>query len=545
METLIKKKIKMLPAKPGVYIYKNSSDRVIYVGKAVNLRSRVSSYFRESGHEGDKTARLVRAIRDFDFIITANELEALLLESTLIKKYKPHYNIRLKDDSGYPYLKLTNEDYPRLEVARRITKDGARYFGPYSSASGVRGTLRFLHRVFPLRHCKTMKKEPCMYYHIDKCSGPCSGDVSPAQYRKTIREVALFLEGRAGDVIRKLKKDMKAASSEMNFERAAALRDRIAALESVTKERQTVMFQDGRDRDVIAVVNDGRLACAEIMFIRGGLLTGHDPFILNINPEQTREETISAFIKLYYGPSGTPPGEIYLSHEPDEKELLVAMLEAKAEKRVYLRVPQRGKKKKLVETALENACQRLADELGRQRASRESRRKLTQALTRRVGANRLIRRIVGFDISTIQGTNTVGAAVVFQDAKPDKDSYRKFIIRGAGRDDFSSMREMTARYFARVRRGEEKAPDLVVVDGGRGQVTALAGGLADSGYDGDLYAIGYAKKSGVSHVLGESTPIIFSPEEDAARLVQMVIGEVHRFAVTFHRKKRSRAMIES
>lgn len=541
----MKKKLKFLPAKPGVYLFKNSRGRVIYVGKAVNLRSRVASYFRESGHEGEKTARLARSIHDLDFIITANELEALLLESTLIKKHKPHYNVRLKDDTGYPYMKLTNEQYPRLEVARRVNSDGARYFGPYSSAAGVRGTLRFLHRVFPLRNCKKMRKEPCMYFHIDKCSGPCSGDVSPEEYRKTIKEVTMFLEGRTGDVIRKLKNEMKHASAEMNFEKAAILRDRVAALESVTKERQTIMFQDGRDRDVIAVVNDGRLACAEIMFIRKGLLTGHDPFILNINDEQSPEETMAAFIKLYYGQSDSPPAELFLSHEPDEKALLTEMLESKTDRRVHLRTPQRGQKKKLVDTALENARQRLDDEISRQNASRETRRKLTQALTQRIGAQKLIRRIVGFDISTIQGSNTVGAAIVFQDAKPDKNSYRKFIIRGTGRDDFSSMREMTARYFARVRRGEEEAPDLVVVDGGRGQVTALAGGLAESGYSGDLFAIGYAKKSGVSHVLGESTPIVFDPAEDAARLVQMVIGEVHRFAITFHRKKRSRTMIES
>jgi len=540
----LKEKVRALPAKPGVYIYRDAAGRVIYVGKAKSLKHRVRSYFTGQPGESPKTGRLLREIGDLDFMITANEVEALLLESTLIKKHKPRFNIMLRDDKGYPYLKLTDEEFPRLEFSRRTAGDGARYFGPYSSAAGVRGTLRFLRRVFPIRYCSEMKKKPCMYHHIEKCPGPCSGNVSKEEYAENIRSITLFLEGRANEVVRGLREEMKKASAEMSFEKAAMLRDRVAALESVVNAKQTAVLGDGADRDVVALARDGETACVEIAFVRGGLLTGHDSFLMDIQEDRTDGAVTAAFLKLYYDGSEAAPGEIIVCAMPDEADLIAEFLSSRAGRKVKLHEPRRGVKRKLVETARENARQRLEDEVRRARASREERRRLTTALTNRLRARKLIRRIVGFDISTIQGTNTVGAAVTFQDAAPDKDGYRKFIIKGTGRDDFSSMREMTARYFRRVKDGAEPAPDLVIVDGGLGQVSALAGGLADSGYREPVTAIGYAKKSGVSHVLGESTPIVFSPDEEAARLVQMVIAETHRFAVTFHRKKRGEKMLE-
>lgn len=538
-------RVKSLPAGPGVYLFKNAAGRVIYVGKAKSLRARVSSYFQSVHLHPEKTRLLVAATRDLDFILTDNELEALLLESTLIKKHKPRYNVRLKDDTGYPFLKITAEEYPRLEFARRIEADGARYFGPYSSASGVRGTLRFLKRVFPLRFCNSMKKYPCMYYHIEKCPGPCTGEVPAEEYGKRVRAITMFLEGRAGEVVRELERDMKEAARASHFEKAAVLRDRLQALESVVKQQQTVVFADKKDRDIVGVAVGERLACAELLFVRGGLLTGHDPFVLDVQQGGTPGETLDAFIKQYYGRAGAIPGEIIISHAVEEAGLLSEFLSERAGRTVKLIVPRRGGKKKIVDTALRNAAQRLEDESRKDRLDREQRRVMTRELTKRLGGKKLVRRIVGFDISTIQGSNTVGAVVSFQDAKPEKDGYRKFIIRGTGRDDFSSMREMAMRYMRRVRDGEEPKPDLIIVDGGRGQLSAVEEGIAASGFSGGARAIGYAKKTGVSHVSGESSPIIFSLEEPAAWLVQRVIAETHRFAITFHRKRRGKEMLES
>jgi excinuclease ABC subunit C len=545
MVSVLNTRVKSLPARPGVYLFKDANGKIVYVGKAKSLRSRVSNYFQSTHPHDAKTQRLVGVIRDFDFIITNNELEALLLESTLIKKHKPRYNIRLKDDTGYPFLKITNEDYPRLEFARRVEADGARYFGPYSSASGVRGTLRFLRRVFPLRFCETMKKQPCMYYHIEKCPGPCRGDVSPEDYRKRVRAISMFLEGRAGEVVRGMQKEMKRSAAAKQFEKAAVLRDRLRALESVVKKQQMVIFADRKDRDIIGVAVGDRVACVELMFVRRGLLAGHDPFLLVAPPGETQAEAMGAFVKQYYGQTGSIPPEIIISHDIEDRELVEEFLCKRAGRRISLVAPIRGTKKKMAGTALENAAQRLEDESRKEHHDREQRRIMTQELTRRLGTEKLSRRIVGFDISTIQGRNTVGSAVSFLDAKPDKDNYRKYIIRGSGMDDFTSMREMAARHMRRVLDGDEEKPDLIIVDGGRGQLSAVEEGAREAGFEGPLRAIGYAKKSGVSHVSGESTPIIFSPDEPAAWLVQRVIAEAHRFAVAFHRKKRGKEMLKS
>ncbi len=544
MSELPASKVKSLPAKPGVYIFKNKDSKIIYIGKAKSLRNRVSSYFHSSHPDSEKTRRLVAAVRDIDFIITSSELDALLLESTLIKKHRPRYNILLKDDKGYPFLKITKEEFPRLEFTRRVEDDGARYFGPYSSVTAVRGTLRFLKRVFPLRFCDKMKAAPCMYYHIEKCPGPCTGNVSDEDYRKNVRAITMFLEGRAGDAVRALENEMKAAAGSQQFERAAVLRDRLQALRSVAKQQQTAVFADRRDRDIIGIAVGDRLACAEIMFVRRGLLTGHEPFMLEVQPDETPGDTLSAFMKLYYDQAGYIPPEIIVSHEMAEKELIAELLNNRERRTVKLIVPKRGEKKRMADTAVQNAIQRLEDETRREKSDREQRRVMSQAISKRLGVSKTIRRIIGFDISTIQGTNTVGAAVAFTDGAPDKDGYRKFLIRGTGRDDFSSMKEMATRYFLRVGNGQEAMPDIVVVDGGAGQVAAAGEGIKLSGCKRPPIVIGYAKKTGVSHILGDKTPMILSPDEPAAWLVQRIIAEAHRFAISFHRKRRSGEMIE-
>ncbi|MFA6450092.1 MAG: excinuclease ABC subunit UvrC [bacterium] len=545
MPESLEQKVKNLPRKPGIYIYKNAAGKIIYIGKAKSLRNRVSSYFHSGHQDSEKTRRLVAAIRDLDFIITGNELEALLLESTLIKKHRPRYNILLKDDKGYPFLKLTNEPFPRLEFARRAENDGARYFGPYSSVTGVRGTLRFLQRVFPLRFCNKMKEAPCMYFHIEKCPGPCSGLVSPEEYGRHVRAASMFLEGRASDAVKELEAEMKAAARGQQFEKAALLRDRLKALESVANQEQTVVFADKRDRDVVGVAVGERLACAEVMLVRRGLLIGHEPFILEVQPGETAGETLGAFLKLYYDQASSLPREIIASHEIEDHELLEDLLQTRAGRAVKLIVPKRGEKKKMADNAVANAAQRLENESRKENLDREQCRTMSLELTRRLNAAKTIHRIAGFDISTTQGRNTVGSAVSFLDARPDKDGYRKFIIRSGGTDDFSSMREMAARYLRRVSNGQEPTPDLIIVDGGKGQITAVEEGIADAGYEHPILVAGYAKKSGISHIMGEKIPVVFSPEEPAAWLVQRVIAEAHRFAVSFHRKKRGEEMVES
>ena len=545
MHGSLRVRIKNLPAKPGVYIFKNAEGRVIYVGKAKSLRNRVSSYFHADSGDSPKTRLLVREIMDMDYVLAGSELEALLLESNLIKRYKPHYNIRLKDDTGYPFLKLTNEPFPRLEFTRRVESDGARYFGPYSSAAGLRETLRFIRRVFPMRMCAEMKKNPCMYYHIEKCPGPCSGGISPEEYRKNIRAAALFLDGRAADVVVSLEKEMMQAAAEERFEKAAVLRDRLKALASVVSRQQNAVFADRQDRDAVGVAVDGRLACAVVMSVRRGLMTGHESFLLEVPDGETREAAMSAFLKLHYAHAGTVPREVIVSHAPPDSELINEMLTERAGRKAKLTHPKRGAKLNMATTALENASQKLADAAVKDKLDREKRRSMTLALTRRTGAEKTIVRILGFDISTIQGGNTVGSAVSFLEAAPEKDGYRKYIIKGSGRDDFSSMTEMAERHFRRVARGAEPAPDLVLVDGGKGQVSAAAKGIAASGFEPFPLVVGYAKKTGVSHIHGRKTLLILAEEEPSSWLVRRIIAEAHRFAISFHRKKRGEAMIES
>ena len=533
-----------LPRKPGVYLFKDAREKVIYVGKAKDLRSRVSSYARATSTDAyDKQLQIAADSKDLDFIITTNEVEALILENTLIKKYKPRYNVMLRDDKSYPYIKLTNEPYPRLELTRRVTNDGASYFGPYSSAYGVRGTLAFLQKTFPLRLCKKMKKQACMYYHIGKCAGPCSGEVDDEEYARNVNAVSLFLKGRHHEITEQMKQEMKSAASEMQFERAAILRDRIAAIDSLFRQKQEVVWARALDMDVIGLAVSPGMACAEVMFIRGGMLVGHDPFMLRTGPSDTGPEILSVFIEQYYAHREEIPGEIVLDTAPENQALLQEFLALRRENAVSIKVPVGGKRRKLLTMAAENARQRLTDEIARDLAGREQAAALLSALQERLGANRPPARIVGFDISTIQGTSTVGSAVSFQDGLPDKSGYRKFIIKSGGRDDFSSMQEMTSRYLGRVQSGKWPPPDLIIVDGGKGQLSAVELGMVDAEYFEPVYVMGFAKKSLLSHVSGREEPIAFEQDEPALFMVRRVIAEAHRFAITFHRRKRTEKML--
>ena len=542
----IQDRVRRLPHKPGVYLFKNARDRIIYIGKAKDLHNRVSSYMRPPapGFGSEKLDRLRADMHTLDIILTATEIEALLLESTLIKKHKPRFNVMLKDDKSYPYIKLTGETFPRMELTRRVMDDGGRYFGPYSSAYGVRGTLNFLRKTFPLRRCNSMKKNPCMYYHIGQCLGPCGGNVDPAEYERNVQAVAKFLTGRHKEVMDDLKRRMKEAAAATKFEQAALMRDRLHAMEKLFDQKHEAVWGHAVDMDILGIALEPGLACAEVMFVRDGMLTGHDPFLLQPGAAGSEQEILARFIEQYYAHREEIPPEIILSREPDDLPLLSEFLTARRGKTVAVKHPLRGRKKSLALMADTNAAERLRDEIHRDLANREQAAALLAALEQKLEARFPLRRIAGFDISTIQGTSTVGSAVAFQNGLPDKDGYRKFIIRSGGRDDFSSMREMAARYLRKVRAGTWPRPDLIIVDGGKGQLSAVQQGMMDAEYfDEPLYVIGFAKQTMISHVMGRDDPLYYEKDEPAAHMVRRVISEAHRFAITFHRKKRSEAML--
>lgn len=541
---MLRQKVARLPDKSGVYLFKNKDGRVIYVGKATSLRSRVRSYFQGTHTDSPKTETLVANIRDLDFIITRDPLDALMLENTLIKKHEPRYNVRLKDDKSYPYLKLTNEAYPRLTITRRVTDDGGKYFGPYSSTAGLRETLRFLQRVFPLRLCADMKKQPCMYFHIGKCGGPCCGEVSEEEYARNVRAATLFLEGRDSGMVERLREEMNDAAKKMQFERASVLRDRIGALESVAAERQKVVGTKGGDRDILGVAVGTGMAAVELLTVRDGTLTGHDTFILRTGGEETDREVTGAFLNLHYGRAMHIPPEIVMEALPEEREETTKLLTAKRGGKVKLSAPSRGANKPLLEMARTNAAHRQADEERKELADNRRNAELSGALGKRLGMKRAPRRIIGMDVSTIQGTSTVGCVVTFKDGAPDKKGYRKFIIRGVTHDDYGALREMARRYFARRAQGLEEAADLVLVDGGKGQISAVAQGMEESGVGDRPVVIGIAKEKRISYILGQETAVIYRQDEPAYMLIRRVDEEAHRFAITFHRKKRGERMFQ-
>jgi excinuclease ABC subunit C len=542
----LKDRVRRLPHEPGVYLFKDARERIIYIGKAKDLRNRVSSYMREPapGPGAEKLGMLRADMRGLDTILTRNEVEALILEATLIKKHKPRYNVMLKDDKSYPYIKLTKEDYPRIDLTRRVLDDGARYFGPYSSAYGVRGTLNFLRKTFPLRRCNHMKKSPCMYHHMGQCLGPCGGEVDKEQYDANVRAVAQFLSGKHNELMNDLRAAMKDAATGTRFEQAAIMRDRLHAMEKLFDQKQEAVWGHAVDLDVIGIAAVPGMACAEVLFVRNGALTGHDPFLLRPGAAVAEEDILARFVEQYYAHREDVPPQVLLSRAPDDPALMAAFLAGRRGGAVAVKQPQRGRKRKLADMADTNAAEHLREHVQRDMANRDQARDLAQALEQKLGATFPLRRIAGFDISTIQGTSTVGSAVAFLNGMPDKDGYRKFIIKSGGRDDFSSMREMAARFLRNVRAGKWPRPDLIIVDGGKGQLSAVQQGIVDAEYfDEPLYVIGFAKQAFVSHVMGREDALYYEKDEPALHMVRRVINEAHRFAISFHRKKRTEAML--
>ena len=529
--------VALLPDKPGVYLMRDQAGKIIYVGKAVNLKNRVRSYFQQRGLSV-KTEALVARIASFETIVTATEMEALILECNLIKKHRPRYNISLRDDKTYPFIKVTlNEAFPRVYATRRLEKDGAKYYGPYASAGAMHETIALLKKLFPLRSCRSMDAQrPCLEYHIKRCLAPCAGLVDQESYLAMVRTVCLFLEGRSADVEKDLKRRMLAASEDLKFELAGRLRDQLAAVRQVM-EKQNIVTGAG-DQDVLGLARLGSQSCVQVFFIRSGKMVGRDRFMLSGGDNETDGDVLAAFVKQYYNEAAFIAREILTPLPLPESELLATWLSERKSGAVHLLTPQRGSKRELVQLAADNAaeflrqrCEHDAAKLGKSTAALEE-------LAQRLSLTRLPKRIECFDISHIQGAETVASMVVFTGGEPDKAEYRRFKLRTVegSPDDFASMQEVTLR---RYREATEPLPDLIVIDGGKGQLSSALEVIRGVGLN-DIPVIGLAKE--FEHIFREniSEPLILPRHSEALRLIQQIRDEAHRFAVTYHRKLRAK-----
>jgi excinuclease ABC subunit C len=560
--------LKSLPTKPGVYVYKNASGKVIYVGKAVNLRARVRSYFHDSAQHSPKVRRLVSEIADVEFIVSRSELEALLLENTLIKQHQPRYNVRLKDDKRYPYIKVHWQDpFPRVTTTRHIVEDGARYFGPYTMAAAAYQTLDLVRRIFPYLTCTRVitgrDERACLYYHIGRCAGPCIGAVSQAEYRAIIQQLCDFLSGRVDTVMNKLREQMQSAAEALDFEKAAAIRDQIRAIEHIA-EKQTVVSPDLADHDVVAFARDTSHsgdACVQVFFIRGGRLVGREYFLLDGTAEEEDHAILASFMKQFYDEVSQVPPEILLPSQIDEVMIIREWLRSKRGADVVLKVPRRGRKLELVRMAAENAAETLSH-LRSQWEADES--KQTEALAELQQALNLVSpplRIECYDVSTLQGAHTVASMVVFVKGTPQKSDYRRFKIQGvSGQDDFASMQEVLRRRFKRMRDsayapqaepgsrnapGWTLVPDLIIVDGGKGQLNAALAVLDEFDLRDAVPTVGLAKREEEIFVPGRPEPVNLPRNSPALFLVQRIRDEAHRFAISYHQRLRARQGIAS
>ena len=544
-------RIAALPAKPGVYLFRDQGGEVIYVGKAASLRARVRSYF---GSQPDFTAKnraLVERIRGVEVIVANGEAEALLLENNMIKRYKPRFNIRLRDDKSFLYIKISvGETYPRVYTTRRVHDDDARYFGPYANAKSLRRTLKLLNKLFPFRTCALdMDREwdrPCLKYHIDLCNGPCIRAVAEDEYRRVIDSTIDFLRGRSAPIVSDLQREMKRAADAQAYEAAALARDRLAAISKVMSGQQAVDDRAG-DIDAIGVAHEGRQGAGYVLNVRSGRIVGHNEFPFTLQGQETEAELAGEFVREYYARAVDLPTVVLLATEIAEPELVAASLSARLGRKVVVRVPQRGPRRRLLQMATNNAREALAIE---HRSLMGSRRRLRRALDQvgeALGLRRLPRRIECFDVSHLQGSHVVGAMVVFEDGMPRKSQYRRFRIKGDwGNDDFASMREVVARRFARLetrpedRGGFAKPPDLVIVDGGPGQLKAALKGLDDErAISVPLAAL--AKREEELYAPNSPRPIRLPATSEGFYLLQRIRDEAHRFAVGYHVSLRSRS----
>jgi excinuclease ABC subunit C len=554
--------LKRLPDRPGVYLMKDSRGTVIYVGKAQSLRNRVRSYWqkRSIGPEGQLVRSVIDKIADLDYTMTDSVSEALLLEINLVKRYRPRYNVRLKDDKSYPFIKITlAEDFPRIERTRRLPADGSRYFGPYASASSVDEAMNLIRRLFPFRTCtldihegKKAIERPCLLYHIKRCQAPCVGYISKADYREQIGQIEKFLEGRQEVVARELTRQMKQASEATEYERAAALRDKVKAIER-TMESQKMAAHRTTEEDVLGLARQDTQAAVQLFAVRGGKMVGRDVFLLDA-PRETDDATVlGGFLQQYYERATSIPPTVLMPCLPEDAADLEAFLTGRRGGAVRLHVPRRGEKRELLDLAARNATETIAREHARWLADQGKTLSALEELSEALDLAGLPMRIECYDISNFQGAQSVGSMVVFEDGKPRTGEYRRFRIKDVvGANDFASHQEVLRRRFRRIKAGEEgnaeelrwQLPDLVVIDGGKGQLSAAKEVLDELGYH-DLAVVGLAKEREEIFRPDRDEPVLLPTTSPALYLMQRLRDEAHRFAITYHRSLRAKAATRS
>lgn len=576
----LRKQLAALPARPGVYIMRNASGEVIYVGKAAKLKDRVRSYFGSPHGMEPKTRALREQIDDFEYIVVGNPGEALLLEATLIKRHQPFFNIRLKDDKRYPYLKIDVQNpWPRVYITRRIEKDGAKYFGPYASAGSVRATLDLVKKLFPWRSCTKeitgKDARPCLDYYIKRCIAPCTAYCTKEEYDAVIEDVILFLEGKSDDVLRRLRQQMEDAAERMEYERAAMIRDQVRAIER-TVERQMVSTTKKEDLDVYGMFRDGDQACVQVFFVRGTQMIGRDHFVVEGVTGETDAAVLTNFLLQFYESAQYVPRLVVVPVEPEDRETMEELLSEKRGSSVEVRLPERGEKRRLVQLANDNAKEALELLKVKWLADASKTEQALEQLREELSLPALPRRIECYDNSNIQGTSPVSSMVVFTDGRPATNQYRRFHVKTVtGADDFATMAEIMRRRFRRVKRTEDSGlsaeattessvltaatpdggsrtsnlaiwdlPDLVIIDGGKGQLAAAAMAMRELGVY-EIPVVGLAKRHEEIFVPGEEEPIVLPRGSEALFLVQRIRDEAHRFAITFHRQVRGKSAIQS
>lgn len=558
---IIEEELKKLPAKPGVYIMHGEKDEIIYVGKAISLKNRVRQYFQSSRNKGAKIERMVTHITRFEYIITDSELEALVLECNLIKEHRPKYNTMLKDDKSYPFIKVTvHEPYPRVLFARRMKKDKAKYFGPYTSGGAVKDVIELVRKLYQVRSCNrslprdTGKDRPCLYYHMKQCKAPCQGYVSQEEYRKNINKVIKFLNGDFQDAISELMEKMQKASEEMRYEDAMEYRDLISSIRKIG-ERQKITGYGQEDRDIIAVAMDDsedlrdQDAVVQVFFIRDGRLIGRDHFYLRVAKGDTKAQVLSSFLKQFY--AGTPfiPSEIMLQSEIEDVDIIEEWLSGRRKQKVHIRVPKKGTKEKLVELALENARMVLAKD--RERIRREEGRTIgaVHEVEEWLGLKNVV-RMEAYDISNISGFESVGSMVVYEKGRPKRSDYRKFKIKWVqGPNDYASMEEVLTRRFTHESNGEfdsfARLPELILMDGGRGQVNIALKVLNELGISIPVCGMVKDDHHRTRGLYFNNVEIPIDTSGEGFRLITRIQDEAHRFAIEYHRSLRSREQVRS
>lgn len=553
MNIVLEDKLKSLPSLPGIYQFLNDKGKVIYVGKAKNLRNRVRSYFKNR-FDSPKTEILVSKVFDLQLIVTDSEIEALVLENNLIKEFKPRYNITLKDDKSFPYIRVTNEMFPQIYPTRNVVKDGSKYFGPYTDVKNMKNSLSVLNKLFKIRSCRLditqeaidkKKFKVCLDYHIKKCEGPCEGFVTQAHYNGMVNQIIKVLRGKTDELISELKSQMASASEIFEFEKAAELRDRIDQLQ-VYSSKQKIVTNDLEDRDVISAAYEGKDAAATILNIRSGKLVGKRQLNLSIEENEELGQIYSAIVKFYYHEFVEVPQEIILEIEPEDSETLIEWLNSKAIKKCKFVIPQRQSDTKSLMLMCKHNAEFQLKEIQLQKMKKEGNVPyVLSALQRDLRLKKLPRLIECFDNSNLQGTDAVASMVVFVDGKPKKSMYRKFIIKTVeGPDDFASMQEIITRRYSRVKEENLPVPDLIMVDGGKGQLSSAVEALNDLGIK-NYEIIGLAKRLEEVFLPGESEAQSIPKTSSSLKLLQHVRDEAHRFAITFHRERRSKRTITS